>query len=235
MNLYLLNLVGKWIGILFVTLTSFFGGYEEKEITTYNTNKNMNLQLTTEVIPFQTEIKYNNQKPRGEETILTEGVNGYVIKNHATGAEKVMKYTVNEVKEVGTYVEYPKPSAVFGDALEAYTGILSVYYSNCPGSCSTSTGHSLKYKGVTYNDPTYGTVRILSAAQVKFKAGTIIEIVGTPLGPVHAIVLDMGGDMINAWYNGRVHMDLAVDPANEPGLASFYSRNVTFKVKRWGY
>ena len=235
MNLYLLNLVGKWIGILFVTLVSFFGKYEEKEITTHNTNKNMSLQLTTEVIPFQTEVRYNNEKPKGEETILVDGVNGYVIKNHATNTEKIMKYTVNEIKEVGTYVEWPKPSAVFGDALEAYVGKLTVYY-NCPNKsyCRTSQGFDLK-QSVYYNDPTYGNVRVLSAAQAKFKPGTIIEVVGTPLGPVHGIVLDWGGDMVSAWNRGKVHIDLAVDPYNEPALAKLNSNNITFKVKRWGY
>lgn len=235
MNLYLLNLIGKWIGVLFVTITSFFAGFKEKEIIANNTNKNMSLNLTTEVIQYQKQVKYNDQKPKGQETILVKGEEGYLIKNHDNHTEKVMKEPVTEIIEIGTYVEpKPVPTQVSSAATaESFVGKMTMYY-NCPNRsiCKTSSGYNLK-KSVYYNDSTFGTVRILSAARTKFPHGTIIEVAGTSLGTFYGIVLDNGGDMNTSWTKyGKVHIDLAIDAATEK---AFTTNNVTFNVKRWGY
>lgn len=225
MNLCLINLIGKWIGILSVTLVSFFGGYSEKEIKTTNNNKQMNLNLSTEIIPYQTEIRYNNTKKAGEQTVLVEGSNGYLVVNGDNNTTKVVKNAVNRVIEVGTYVD---PSSSFN-------GKLTVYY-DCPNSstCRTSSGHNLK-QSVYYNDPTYGLVRVLSAAQSKFKEGTIVEISNTKFGNIMGIVLDTGGDMIASMNRGKVWMDLAIDYSEEPHLRGYSTNNAVFTVKRWGY
>lgn len=235
MNLYLLNLVGKWIGILFVAGTSFFGGYQEKEITVTNTNKNMSLNLTTEIIIHESVIQYNNQKPNGEKTILVQGEDGYLVRNNDNGEARTVKDPVTEVIEVGTYVAPTPIIASGGMTGEAFIGKLTVYY-NCPNKsvCRTSAGHDLK-SSVYYNDATYGQVRVLSAAQTKFKVGTIMEVTGTAMGSFYGIVLDWGGSMVSAWKNGKVWVDLAIDPAAEPAMAKYSSNNVNFNVKRWGF
>lgn len=233
MNLYLLNLIGKWLGVLFVSCVSLFGHYEEKEITITNTSKNMSLDLTTEIIPYQSEIKYNNEKPNGEKTILVTGQNGYLIKNSENGISKIIKNPVNEVVEVGTYV---KPVSVTTTSntstVNSYIGKMTMYY-NCPNRsyCKTSAGHDLK-ASVYYTDATYGTVRVLAAATSKFPIGTIIEVTGTPKGTFYGIVLDTGGSMISAWQRGEIHIDLAVDAATE-GAYTYY--NVGYNVKRYGF
>lgn len=231
MNLYLFDLILKWVGILFVSLASFFGIYKEDKIVTENTNKNMSLNMTTEIIPHGTQIKYNPSKPNGQKSIVVEGEDGYVVKNNTNGIQKVMKNPVNEVVEVGTYV--PAVTTVSGaNTAESYVGKMTMYY-NCPKSsvCKTSSGYNLK-KSVYYEDPTFGTVRILSAARSGFPHGTIIEVAGTNMGTFYGIVLDNGGDMNAAWAKGKVHIDLAVDAATES--ARTYN-NVQFNVKRWGY
>lgn len=234
MNVYLFHLIGKWIGVLFISILSLFGHYEEKKITVFNTNKNMSLNLTTEIIPYQSEVKYNSEKPNGERTVLVNGENGYLVKNNENGNYKIIKNPVHEVVEVGTYV---KPvSAVTTTSLagtvDSYVGKMTMYY-NCPNStyCRTSAGHDLK-ASVYYHDPTYGTVRVLSAATSKFPHGTIIEVSNTPKGTFYGIVLDTGGDMKNAMARGEVHIDLAVDAAVEHAYTCY---NVVYNVKRYGY
>ena len=234
MNLYLLNLIGKWIGVLFVSILSFFGHYEEKEVQVFNTHKNMSLDLTTEIISYQTEVKYNNEKPNGEKTVIVAGENGYLVKNNENGSYKIIKNPVNEVVEVGTYVK-PVPAVTTSSGagtVNSYIGKMTMYY-NCPNRnyCRTSGGHDLK-ASVFYNDPTYGTVRVLSAATSKFPLGTIIEVTNTPRGTFYGIVLDTGGSMIAAMQRGEVHIDLAVDAAVEKAYT--YS-NVGYNVKRYGY
>lgn len=234
MNLYLLNLIGKWIGVLFVSILSLFGHYEEKEITAFNTNKNMSLNLTTEIIPYQSEVKYNNEKPNGEKTVLVNGENGYLVKNNENGNYKIIKNPTNEVVEVGTYVK-PAPSVTTvsgAGTVNSFIGKMTMYY-NCPNRnyCKTSAGHDLK-ASVYYNDSTYGNVRVLSAATSAFPIGTIIEVTNTPRGTFYGIVLDTGGSMISAMKRGEVHIDLAVDAAVEK---AYTYHNVGFNVKRYGY
>lgn len=234
MNLYLLNLIGKWIGVLFVSIVSFFGNYEEKEITAMNTSKNMGLRLKTELIEYQSEVKYNSEKPNGERTVLVTGENGYLIRNEEDGTYRIIKNPVNEVVEVGTYVEPALTVTTSSSAgtVNSFVGKMTMYY-NCPNSsyCRTSAGHDLK-ASVYYNDPTYGTVRVLSAATSKFPHGTIIEVTNTPLGTFYGIVLDTGGSMIAAMQRGEVHIDLAIDAAVERAYTCY---NVGYNVKRYGY
>lgn len=233
MNLYLLNLVGKWIGILFVSGLSFFGGYSEKEVKVANTNKNMSLNLTTELIAHTTEVRYNNEKPKGEQTVLVAGEDGYLVRNHDNNETKVMKNPVTEVIEIGTYVEKPQVTTTSNTVTaDSFVGRLTMY-TNCPNSsvCRTSSGHNLK-ESVYYTDNTYGTVRILSAAFAKFPKGTIIEVSGSLVGHFYGVVLDTGGSMQSAWSKGKVWIDLAIDAATE---RPYTDNNVTFNVKRYGW
>lgn len=233
MNLYLVDLVLKWIGFLFISLTSSLGIYKENKIVTENTNKNMSLNMSTEVISYETEIRYNHTKPSGEKTVLIQGENGYIIRNHDNGISKVIKNPVNEVVEIGTFVAKPSVTTTSNtNTAESFTGMMTMYY-NCPNRsvCKTSSGYDLK-KSVYYNDTTYGTVRILSAAQAKFPIGTIIEVISSHVGNFYGIVLDTGGDMIAAWRKGNVHIDLAIDASSEKAVTS---KNVQFNVKRWGF
>ncbi|MDD3340713.1 MAG: hypothetical protein PHN72_00725 [Bacilli bacterium] len=233
MNLYLLNLVGKWIGILFVSGLSFFGGYTEKEVKAVNTNKNRSLNLTTEWIAHSTEVRYNDQKPNGEQTVLVEGIDGYLVRNHDNNEIKIVKNPVTEVVEIGTYVQKPVVTTVSNVATaSSYTGKLTMY-TNCPNRsvCKTSSGHNLK-DSVYYTDQSFGTVRILSAALNAFPKGTIVEVSGASVGNFYGIVLDTGGSMQKAWSSGNVWMDLAIDASTEK---AYTDKHVTFNIKRYGF
>ena len=232
MNLFLIDLILKWIGFLFVSFVSFLGIYKEDKIVCENTNKNMSLNMTTEVIAHKTEIRYNHTKPNGDTSILVKGEDGYIVRNNDNGISRVIKNPINEVIEIGTYVEKKvAPTSSNVNTGSSFIVIMTMYY-NCPNRsvCKTSSGYDLK-KSVYYNDNTYGTVRILSAAHAKFPVGTIIEVNHTS-GNFHGIVLDTGGSMIAAWKNGNVHIDLAIDAASEKALSY---KNVEFNVKRWGF
>ena len=234
MKLALLGLVKKIMEVLFITFISFTG-YQEKSYTVKNTNKDKSLDLITEVLTYETETRYNSELAKGKTNVLQSGKNGYVIINEDTKEKMTEKAAINEIIEIGTYVtpaiKQEEKTVTTVSTTDSFVGKLTMYY-NCPNSsiCKTNTGYDLK-KSVYYEDKTYGTVRVLSAAQAKFKAGSIIEIVYSGQN-LYGIVLDTGGDMISAWKNVNVHIDLAIDAATEK---AYTVNNVTFNVKRYGW
>lgn len=243
MNAIFIEPVKKFIGFLFVTLVSFLGCHEN-EFTVNNTNKNKSLDLVTNVVEFQTETKYNHTLDKGVENVLVEGENGYAIVNTDTKETVKEKNPVNKVIEVGTKEEEKIPESNIpvvsvpvgsADTIESFTGKMTAYGGDC---CGGSGGvayvkHNLLTQGIYYNDNTYGSVRILSAAPQKFTPGTIVEVIvdGTNF---YAIVLDWGGDMKAAWNRGSVWMDLAFKTQSE-AMQYGTRNNVTFNVKRYGW
>ena len=239
MNIYLLDIIGKWISILFISIVSLFGNYSEKEIVVNNENKNISLNLVTEVVNYDVITKYNSNKPSGEKTVVTKGKSGYKISNKETGKVINSKKPVNEVIEIGTYIDYNiKYSSNLTNlpTIESFNGKMTSYGGDCYG-CSGNVAHikhNLLTDGFYYKDKTYGNMRILSASRAKFPAGTIVELVLSPSERIYGIVLDTGGDMETAYKRGQIWMDLAFSTQKE--AAVFGTRfNVTYNVKRYGF
>ena len=56
MNIYLLQLVGKWISVLVVSIASIYGMFNlnEKEIKIINNNQNKNISVRNELVEYTT-------------------------------------------------------------------------------------------------------------------------------------------------------------------------------------
>ena len=61
MNSYLLHLVGKWISLLTVSITSLFGTYTLNNVENVNTNDNFNksLNIIHKVVEYDTIVNKN--------------------------------------------------------------------------------------------------------------------------------------------------------------------------------
>lgn len=149
--------------------------------------------------------------------------------------EKEEKEEENKITESITNVEQNisqnvVEAAVVTDVLERQVGPMSAYGPDCAG-CSghLATGFDAR-QSVTYQDPTYGTVRIV-AGDRKYPFGTIVRISGTRLGTFNAIVMDRGGAI---GIGKRFMFDLLCrTEAEASGVGSF--QNVTFEILRYGY
>ena len=239
MNIYLLDIIGKWISILFISIVSLFGNYSEKEMVVNNENKNISLNLVTEIVNYNTVTNYNSNKPVGEKTIITKGQTGYKISNKENGKIVNSKNPIDEVVEIGSKIDYSvthnsKISKL--PTIESFSGKMTSYGGDCYGCSGTvaHVNHNLLEDGFHYNDKTYGNMRILAASKSKFPAGTIVELVISENEKIHGIVLDTGGDMEAAYKKGVIWMDLAFTTQKE--AAVFGTRyNVTYNIKRYGF
>jgi hypothetical protein len=233
MNFYLLQLLGKWVCFLVVSLSSLVGvdsSIKEYEI---QDNSNKNISVLTEIIPYNTNITYNNSIPKNITKTISTGKEGIKFIN-TDGTEVVLQEVVNEEIEIGT------------GALGTYTGIITGYgpdCSTCSGrgyvACKTETQESfnLLTDGVYYNDSEYGSVRVLAAALTEFPCGTIIQVESTTLGTFMGIVLDTGYDMKKNYELGVYHFDVAYTTETDEMVAKTtdMSGNVIYNVQRWGW
>ena len=149
---------------------------------------------------------------------------------------------MNDSKEIAINEETKKYNV-----LETFIGTITAYGPDCKGCISglTSTGYrvaeyvdgKIQSTTITYEDKTYGKVRILAAAPSKFKYGTIIRVTGPRIeGEILGIVLDTGGAMKDAWRNGEVLIDILFPTEKSQEIFDFgRQRNVTFEVLRYGY
>ena len=201
-------------------------------VTLYNPIGDKTATIINDVEPYSTDYVYVSNIPStADKVTLVEGVNGLDYTYDG------LKYThlsdkTNEVVQVGT-----------GKA-GLFTGKLTGYGPDCPGcskvgnvSCLTREGtrHSLINNGTSYNDKTYGSVRILAADTSAFPCGTIIKVNNGVLDEFYAVVLDSGYSMRNAWNHGSVWMDLAFSSQAEAAKGRATSSNAKFSVQRWGW
>jgi len=232
MNIYLIELLSKWISVITLSVASFFGVYSSTSSShmVENTNQVKDLIAETVTIPYEIEKIYNSEKPKGTETVVQEGVFGvaYII----NGKKQVIKQPVSQKIEIGTKEN------------EVFTGKMTGYGADCIGcsgsgnlSCKTENGsrYSLIENGEKYNDSEYGSVRILAAALEKFSCGTIIKVTHPNLGTFNAIVLDTGSAMRKAWAKGEIHMDLAYITEKNSSVYLSTTKNANYEVLRWGW
>ncbi len=233
MNSYLLQLVGKWISLLIVSMSSIFGVYNlnDIEVSNANTNSNKSLNITHTIVEYETIVKKTSSLPLNAKKVVIEGQNGLVYENKETESIEVIKEVINEVIELGT-----GPSS-------QYKGRLTAYGADCAGCSGTvayrtkeNKYHNLLRDGVIYNDEDYGEIRILAAPKDVFKRGTIIEITRESAAPFIGVVLDTGGALNSAWNNDqRIVIDLAFATEKDPAVFKTTSNNVKYNVLRWGW
>lgn len=234
MNIYLLQLIGKWIGILTMSFISIFdiSGYSEKSLEAGNLNSKKSSDIVNQVIEYDTKYIYNNKLSSDTKLIKQIGENGIMYVGSDGTDNIVVKNMVSEIIEVGT------------GPVNQYIGTLTGYGPDCPGcsqvgnvACKTidKKSHSLIHDGYTYTDNQFGKVRILAASHELFPCGTIIEVDNGRDVPFVGIVLDTGGTMRQAWQNNEVWIDLAFSSQEEAANAGVTSKSTTFVVKRYGW
>lgn len=233
MNIYLLELAGKWISLFCVSILSFFGNISivENKLMSENMEKDKSLSIVNTIIPHQTIIKPKSNLPSDTKNIIVEGQDGIVLKENG---EIIQTYrdVVDEVIEVGT------------GPIGAYNGRMTGYGPDCKTcsgigkvACPTQDRkyHSLIQDGIYYADIDYGQTRIVAATKTIFPCGTIIE-VNKNHEKFMAIVLDRGGAIENAWNNNQqILIDLSFESEKNPEIFKVTSNDVNYKVKRWGW
>lgn len=229
MNIYLLQFVGKWISVIFISILSLFVHdlkFAEKEVI--NDIESKDTSVESIVVPYEVSYRYNASLPYDTQKIVQKGIDGVVYS--LEDGDVTVQEMVPEIIEIG-----------IGGQSE-YVGMLTGYGPDCVGcsvignvACPTREGvkHSLVHDGVYYNDVEYGKVRIVSADHRAFPCGTIIEIENNTLDKVLAVVLDTGAGMRNAYNAGWILIDLAFD--TEAGTFGVTNKNTKFTVKRYGW
>lgn len=232
MNFYLLQLLGKWVCLLAVSLSTLVGFNSTKKYELQD-NNSKNISIITEFIPYETNITYNDSIPKDVKNIKKEGVLGIKFTNN-DGTEVVLEEPINEEIEIGS------------GSYETYNGIITGYgpdCSTCSGrgyvACKTvdNKKFNLLTDGVYYNDAEYGSVRVLAAALTKFPCGTIVKVESKTLGTFIGIVLDTGYDMRKNYESGIYHFDVAYSTEKDEMVSKTtdMSGNVIYNVQRWGW
>lgn len=233
MNVFLMQLFGKWIGLFAVSLVSAVPGFQTEmtNLEVNNKNKDMSLSVITQIIDYETEYTYSKKIPINTENILQEGKEGLIYYSLSDSEEKIVREPINEIKEIGTGMD------------GTFKGTLTGYGPDCPGcsekgyvACRTESKkyHSLYTDGITYLDKQYGEVRILAATQTVFPCGTMVLVDNGIKEEFYGIVLDTGHTMRQSWENDSyVWMDLAFE--SQAAVKNATSRNTNFIVKRWGW
>ncbi len=238
MNLYLLEVFGKWIN--FMVISSFvvlgFLPIEEISIEIPNENVYKSFQVAYDIQPYETEKVYNNSIPQGNEIVKSAGQEEVTVIFGDRSA--LLQEGKNEIIYVGT------------GAKGTYYGNLTGYGADCRGCNGKgnlkcwSAGHNLVEDGKYYNDELFGKVRIVAAPPQtlangrSFSCGTIVEI-SFEDNKFLAIVLDRGGKLTSDFNRGIILFDLAF-VSEEEELSEIYSitrqdGSVRYEVKRWGF
>lgn len=232
--MYLLDFISKIASFILVSITSIFnvGIYNETTIEVDNANQDMDISITNYVEKHDTKYIYNPKIPYNESNIITEGIDKITYSVMGSDEVKILQEGVTKIIEKGT------------GAYGIFTGRMTGYSAECEGcskegyvACFTKDkkSFSITKDGLYYEDDQYGSVRVIAAAKQKFPCGTIIEINKNGYEPYYTIVLDRGSAMNKAWEMGLTLIDLSFDNDKEALASDLTGRNITFKVKRWGW
>ena len=161
-----------------------------------------------------------------EEQDKKEDEKEVILENNKKETSSVENNTQDVKKEevAASYVEEEKKDNI----IKTYTGTLTGYGPDCSG-CSGNTASGY-YVGntITYNDSTYGSVRIV-AADKSIPFYSIVRISNVPgMDTITAIVLDTGG----AVGFGKATLFDLLFASESSTMNTAY--NVKFEILRWG-
>ena len=207
-------------------------------LTIYQENYNLKVKTTSQNLntSLLNNVAIVHEEP--EDEVAEEKIENEVIEVKNNVKKEVKQQEV--IEPASTVVENNsnpvQPQSLDGVYVGLkFTGSMTAYGKDCCGSDParqgiTSSGYDLK-QSLTYNDPTYGSVRIV-ASDKNFKLYSIIQVNDPIDGSYKAIVLDRAGSVIG--LNKTKKFDLAVE--SEAYAASSYGvhNNVSFEVLRVG-
>ena len=200
---------------------------------------------TDDLLEGEREVREEGS-PKVEETVIElEYRNGefYAIVSEEI---TIVDEGVSRVVAIGTYVPEPEPEPEptpppapttpasstntnantstpdVATSLESFTANVTAYLATCSG-CSGFTANGTDVRSIiTFNDSTFGSVRIIAACS-RFPFGTIIYISGVG----NAVVLDRGGSV-----TGNI-LDLLMGPSDNP--LQFGRQSLQAQVVRLGW
>lgn len=234
MNFYLLQLVGKWISFIVLSVLSLFNfQIDQENYTVANNNGDRQVSVLTQVVEYKTIKKYNSKTPSNITKTLVEGKDGLSFTDR-NGNEVTIIETIDEVVEIGT------------GSNGLYKGIMTGYGPDCHTcdgkgyvACRTKDKKDFNIidDGIYYNDEEYGEVRVMAAALKEFPCGTIVKVESRTLGDFMGIVLDTGYDMRRYYEMGIYHFDIAYPTEKDKMVSKTtdMSGNVSYSVQRWGW
>jgi len=137
--------------------------------------------------------------------------------------EELVVRSVSNMNEVATYG--PESPVLFTGQMTAYGADCA----GCSGRVSCPPRQDVRNNNIYYNDPDYGSVRIL-AADRRIPCGSIIKITGVTFSneEIYGIVLDRGSAIV-----GNI-IDFLV-PLEKDGYSIGRQYGVSFEIVRWGW
>ena len=232
MNIYLFELIGKWISTLILCFINLIDiNLKTDNMAMMNDNITKSSIQTVELVMYDTNYIYNNKIPYNINNVIVKGEQAVSYVN-SKGDKILLREATNEIIEQGL--------GYYGN----YKGRLTSYGPDCPGCSKTGTvscktvnneSYSLIKDGVFYNDEEYGNVRILAATRKVFPCGTIVKVSNDKTDTFYGIIMDTGGDMIKAWDEGYIWMDAAYNSQEEAFNAHITSSQTFYEVQRWGW
>ena len=147
MDIYLLQIIGNWLSVLFVSFVSFVGIdlYDSTEAVQQLDSNVKSVTVVSEIVPYSTEYVFNDEIiKKGDASIIKPGENGinYVYND---GTTKTLINPVNEVREV------------YNGTDSVYTGRMTGYGPDCDtcsgvGNVACRTKYGQKYNLITDGD-----------------------------------------------------------------------------------
>lgn len=230
MNIYLLQLVARWINVVVLTIASSTGliSYQENNTDLAIANKDSSLIVENYEIEYQTITRYNDDLGIHDKIIVTPGQTGLMYKDKNGRIIKNVRNKVDEIIEIGTIEDM------------SYMGRLTAYGADCIGctgivACQTRDGSAFNLtNGNAYNDNKYGEVRVIAAELQVLPCGSIVDFKDANGNRFTGIVLDTGAAMRNAWRNNRsIIIDIAYPAENK--IDTYTRNNIRINVKRIGW
>ncbi len=223
------------LGIAVILLIMYININSNNEIYYYKTKNNvkdLNTSLLNNVYIIQNEeLEENNVEKESNKIEQKEIVKQEKRIEQNNNQQAVPASTT--IENNNTHTETQSVDGVYVGL--KFTGSMTAYGKDCCGTDSsrqgiTASGYDLK-KSLTYNDPTYGSVRIV-ATDRNFKLYSIIKVDDPIDGSYNAIVLDRAGSVIG--LNKTKKFDLAVESESYASSNYGVHKNVSFEVLRIG-
>ena len=182
-------------------------------------NKKVDIQKKTQSL--NTSVFTEGKKLVEESKVLVDDITDSE-KNLFDESLSIMETSVSNSLVTGNIIT---------DVLETQVGTMSSYGPDCVGcSWRLGGGYDARSGNYTYNDKTYGTVRIV-AGDASYPYGSIVRVKGSKLGEFYAIVLDRGG----AIGKGKRFMFDLLFPNESLALGHGTEKGLVFEIVRYGY